>query len=176
MTSKTNLFIIYAALAVLAAFTCYQTLGQNRSRRMAYIKSEDVFKKFNMTKELEAKFRNVESERKRMIDSLEFDLTRSINALKADQKNTEKLQAAEGKRRYFVQKKQEFEEDNNRITSNYNGSIWERINQYVAEYAKDKGYDYVWGANGDGSLMYASEGDDVTEDLVNYVNEKYSGK
>lgn len=54
--------------------------------------------------------------------------------------------------------------------------IWTRLNPYIVEYGKDKGYDYIYGANGTGNVLYADTKKDITDDLIKYVNEKYHDK
>jgi outer membrane protein len=49
--------------------------------------------------------------------------------------------------------------------------IWEKINQKVNEYGKEQGYDYIFGAKGDGSIMYASDHKDITKEIIAYINQ-----
>lgn len=171
--NKKNAIVIYSLIisTIGIAVYCYMQIP-----RVAYINSEEVFKKFKMTIELEAKFRNLESVRKNMIDSMEFDLTREINNMSNHKPSPKELEQLESKRRYFLQKKEEFNQDNQQITNTYNQSIWERINQYVKVYAQDKGYDYILGANGNGSIMYANESEDISEGVIQFINQQYDGK
>ncbi len=48
------------------------------------------------------------------------------------------------------------------------------VNDFVKEYGKKKGYRYILGANGSGSLIYANEAYNITEDLLKGLNEEYS--
>lgn len=53
------------------------------------------------------------------------------------------------------------------------------VNDFVKEYGKSKGYRYILGANGSGSLIYAKDAYNITEDLLRSLNEEYgkiSGK
>jgi len=54
--------------------------------------------------------------------------------------------------------------------------IWKRLNPYIAEYGKEKGYAYIYGANGTGNVLYADEGEDITDELIEYVNKRYHDK
>lgn len=49
--------------------------------------------------------------------------------------------------------------------------IWDNINRKVSQYGKEKGFDYIFGANGDGSIMYASEENDITNEIIEYINQ-----
>jgi len=54
--------------------------------------------------------------------------------------------------------------------------IWTRLNPYIVDYGKEHGYRYIYGANGTGNVLYADEGENITEDMIKYVNQRYHDK
>ncbi|MEZ4850691.1 MAG: OmpH family outer membrane protein [Bacteroidia bacterium] len=54
--------------------------------------------------------------------------------------------------------------------------ITTQLNAYVQEFAKTKGYDYILGANGSGNVWYMQEGEDITDQVIEYANRKYEGE
>ena len=50
------------------------------------------------------------------------------------------------------------------------------INDYVKEYGKKKGYEIIFGASGSGNIMYADEGTDLTEKILEGLNNEFEGK
>jgi outer membrane protein len=54
--------------------------------------------------------------------------------------------------------------------------LWKRLNPYVADFGKEKGYSYIYGANGTGNVLYADESLNVTDELIKYVNKRYHDK
>jgi len=54
--------------------------------------------------------------------------------------------------------------------------IWKRLNPYLTDYGKEKGYTYIYGANGTGNVLYADESQDITAELIEYVNNRYHDK
>lgn len=54
--------------------------------------------------------------------------------------------------------------------------IWTRLNPYITEFGKEHGYRYIYGANGTGNVLYADAGEDITGDLIKYVNNRYHDK
>lgn len=46
----------------------------------------------------------------------------------------------------------------------------EEINKVIARYAKDKGYSVVLGANSTGSVVYADEAIDITDEIISILN------
>jgi outer membrane protein len=67
-------------------------------------------------------------------------------------------------------------EYNNEYITAEETKIWTQLNQYITEYGKTKDYEYILGANGSGSLMYADSTLNITEEVTAFANKKYSGK
>jgi len=51
--------------------------------------------------------------------------------------------------------------------------VWERLNPVIEAYGKENEMTLIIGANGAGTVLYGSAANDVTEDLIHYVNAKY---
>lgn len=50
------------------------------------------------------------------------------------------------------------------------------INSYVKEYGKSKGYPIIFGAGGNGNIMYAEEASDLTQKVLEGLNAQFDGK
>src|SRR5690606_30007217 len=55
-----------------------------------------------------------------------------------------------------------------------NKKIWERLNPVIEQYGKERGFALVIGANGAGTVLYGAPRQDVTDDLIQFVNNKYA--
>lgn len=49
------------------------------------------------------------------------------------------------------------------------------INAYVKEYGKNEGYRIIFGAKGNGNIMYAEDVSDLTAEVLNVLNADYEG-
>lgn len=49
------------------------------------------------------------------------------------------------------------------------------INDYVKDYGKLKGYKIIFGASGGGNIMYADEGTDLTQEVLEGLNAEFGG-
>ena len=49
------------------------------------------------------------------------------------------------------------------------------INDFVKEYGKNNGYQIILGATGGGTIMYADEGANLTEEILNELNREFEG-
>jgi len=49
-----------------------------------------------------------------------------------------------------------------------------RINEYLSEYGKEKGYMLILGATGTGNIVYADKSKDITDEILKGLQEGYS--
>jgi outer membrane protein len=49
------------------------------------------------------------------------------------------------------------------------------MSQYVIEFGKANGYRLIFGNDGNGSVMYGMEADNVTKEVTDFINKKYKG-
>jgi outer membrane protein len=61
----------------------------------------------------------------------------------------------------------------NAINKEINDKVWDRLNPVISKFGKEKGLDLLIGANGMGTVLYADDSKDITDDLIRYINENY---
>jgi outer membrane protein len=49
-------------------------------------------------------------------------------------------------------------------------SLIAEVKEYVSDYGKERGYAYIFGSNESANIMYAKEGLDITEDVLEVIN------
>jgi outer membrane protein len=172
MKSKSIIIVLVIGIVIVTGILLFQ---KTNAPKLAYVKSNDVYNAFELKKELSAKLETVQNKRKAILDSLLIPLKMLAAQLKQNNDEKQYMQFQLQQQNY-LERKQEFEEDNQRLTDEYSSQIWKQINQYIADYGKEKGYAFIYGATGDGSLMFAGEHYEITTEVSNYVNEKYSGE
>jgi outer membrane protein len=151
------------------------------TKKTVYIEIEKVFNEFEMKKEMGEKYKAVTTERKKILDSLSFDLNIMSDALKKE--NVEKGKVVQSKliafqamREDFLRRKEQDEAGNLALTNQYDAQILERMNQYIKEYGVTKDYNIILGANASGSIMYCRENLNISNEVVIYINKKYKGE
>lgn len=165
-----KLGIVSTVLAICALLLASYLLVEKD--KIGYIENVKVFDKFEYKKELESKLKAEFSERKNRVDSLYLDLKKAI----AVYEKTGNAQDLRLKKEVFEMVNQELEEEQAEASSKYDAQIWTQINQYVKEYGETHGYDYIMGANGSGSLMYCKESENITDEVIAFINKKHKGK
>lgn len=74
--------------------------------------------------------------------------------------------------RYREAIQQQAQQENQRLTK----AVLEEINVYLKQYGKEKGYTFILGATESGSIVYAAEGTDITEDVLKGLNAQYDSQ
>jgi len=134
-------------------------------KKIGYVSNQALFEQFNGKIELGKKLKRIEDNGRARLDSLALVI--SVYANNVD-KQTEAKQAYKIAEFQFNKK---YEEQNQLYTN----QIWTQINQYLLEYGKKEGYEYIHGTSGNGSLMYGDEANNITEEVLEYINDKYNG-
>ena len=146
MRKITVLLILNIALTIGLAVYTHST---HQSVHYAYVVNQKLFNAYAGKKILEGKLGLIKKSNQRTLDSL--------------------------KRMGHFPSEEMFARQEQQLSEEYTASIWTRINEDLRSYGRARGYDFIYGATGDGGLMYAGDAYDVTEDAVGYLNQKYEG-
>lgn len=174
MISYRTLLIIIMLLITSFLFSAFYI---KKSEKIAYLKNTELYNNFELKKELEQKLLVVQNARKSILDSLMLQL--KITSQQVDYnkgKDQSEVQLFQRQKQSFLIKEKEFDEDNKRLAEQYSQQIWKQINQYISDYGKENGYAFIYGASGDGSIMFAEDRYDITKDFTEYINNKYKGE
>lgn len=162
MHSKINKIILaIVILGLIINGVVIYIVMQKQDKRVAFVVNQKLFNEFAGKKELEKKLSDLRTRNNITVDSL-WQLTRQTPIIELRQSY-----------QVQIERIKMMEED---LANQYTADIWKRINEWVSEYGKANQYDFVLGAAGNGSLMYAEETNDITEAVIVYVNKRYAGE
>lgn len=116
------------------------------------------------------------------IDTLSLDFERSINNY---QQAYRQLSSKERMERESILKRQQekleqykqtmgqkAEEENEKMIQ----GVLNQINSFVENYSKENGYDVVLGVTMSGNILYGTEAIDITDEVLQGLNNSYKGK
>lgn len=166
---------IFLVLINLFLFIGYMFYQEATKPKVAYLELQKVFNEFSMTKEMSADIDKIQKTQDAQLDTiaLRIELFKRIYGASNSPAIIDSVKQKEYE--YYI-KKQSFDDNLNKLTSNHNEKIWKQLNQYISEFGRDNNYDYLHGASGNGSIMYADSSNNITKELIIYVNNKYDGK
>jgi outer membrane protein len=167
--SLKSVLLVLIAVGISIGYTTWRN-----KKKQAVVDLKTLFDQFDMKKEYQKKYEAVTIEKQKSLDSLSI-LLRTYSAREA-QLSQKELEEARMISRALNAKQRAFEEDNARITAEYDKEVISRLFLYSRAFSKEKGYDLVLGNDGNGVLLYNDEAIDVTKEFVDYVNQSYAGK
>ena len=145
--------------------------------KTAYVITTELHEKFQLTGELDKKMKKIEQTRKNILDSLMNILQMQQKSIELNNGKDEKLnQEFEISKDDYLQKKKQFDAESEGLSRQYFDQTWTQLNEYIQEYGRKKEYKYIFGATGQGALMYANDKDNVTKEIIEYVNQCYNDK
>lgn len=162
MISKRSL-VIYVSCAAIGALVALAVVFLRGDREIKYARMSKVFAESSIKRAYEKELKTFEDDSNAKLEELQHVIKRKemngepsevINPLKAELKDMQ-VQLT----KQYTEKSEAFQ-----------ASIWEELNQRIEEYGEMMGYTYILGANGDGSIMYGDNAEDITEELIIYLN------
>lgn len=162
---------LIAGIAIIAI--CLSVYTHLKLPKIAYIELQKVYEDFQMKKELENELGKINASKQNQLDSMRFQLELFSRTIK---NKGEIHDDFELKKRSYLLKEQQIKENMELVSGEYNDRIWKQLNQYIGDYGKENNIVFLLGASGSGTLMYADENTNVTKEVSEYVNKKYSGK
>ena len=165
-----NAIVLLTGIVVLCAMS-------PKSKKIAFVDNVRLFNEFTLKKEIEKEITGVRTARKNQLDSMRLSLELYKKNIEAEKVlNKEKVRNFEAAKQQYLLKDEQVQEDNKAMARKGDEQVWKQLNEYVKSYGKESGYEFLLGTSGEGNLMYANEGNDLTSDLIKYVNNKYTGK
>lgn len=136
----------------------------NKADKIVFVDSAEVFEKFRMSSELQATANKELDNRKIYIDSLYKELS-----LVQDENLQKHLM------NQIISERESLDYFQNEFSTEQTPKVWGRIKDYAKQFAADKGYEIVLGAQPNANVVFGSESKNVTVEFINYINNKYEG-
>jgi len=177
---KKNLFSLVLAIAVIVLFALH--LLHTDTGKIAYIETNALMPKYEGFKKAQLEYQKKAAVWKANSDTLVNGWQKE---LKAYEKERGGLSAKERelKEQLLTNKQQQISNYRNSLDKKAKEeeekmmqAVYGEINDYVSEFGKRKGYQYILGANGSGNILYANKGKNITELVLEGLNKEYAGK
>lgn len=165
---------MWTAILLITAYLIYTHFAHNT--KVGYVIIQDIYNQFDLKKEMQKKYEKSHNARKRMLDSLAMEIKmigERIDSKKG--KDTSDIREFKMKRMDYYEQNRKLSQDDSSQMKQYDEEILSQLNQYIKDYGKENHYQFIFG-NGNGSLMTADESMNITSQLTQYVNQRYSDK
>lgn len=158
---------LIAAILLLAASNVYLHMNQ---KKIAFFDYNTVYNNCKLKLKLEKDLMRVGSLRKSELDSLQMELSFLSQKIGTNSASQTELDRFEEMKTRFLTYKDKYEQENMQLKDTYFSQIRKEINDKARMFSEKNGYDYLFSATGDGSLMYAAKEEDVTEEFQKFMD------
>lgn len=169
MKHNSLLLLVLALLCV----SCSET------PKIAFVKSAYLVENYSGMKEARNIFQEKEARLSVKLDSLQKVFQESeaafiagINTMTAEQRKESQLRLEMIKREFQAQA-MEIEEQLSGMDEEMSKGVLNQINSFVEQYGKDQGYQFILGTTAAGSILYGDQAADITEEVLEALNEQY---
>ncbi|WP_178991335.1 OmpH family outer membrane protein [Winogradskyella schleiferi] len=168
--------IILSLAVLIFAASCQE------QEKIAFIDNGKVINDYQMKIDIEDKFKTQNENFSKQRDSIaktyqmEMQSIQQRLATMSPQKQQEESQAFSQKWQPVQQQMQMQQQQMEQMFTTEMDSVISKMNKFVEDYGKKNGYTFILGKNQAGSVVYGNEANDITEGVIEAINESYSGK
>lgn len=164
--------IVFVLLGSMLFVSCNQ-------EKTAYVNNKQLIQDYKGLKDTEAEFTSKSEKVKTTLDSLAKEFQKDVQAY---QKEAESMSASarKEKEQALMTRQQELRQQQRTIGQVLNqqstkaiDSIITVVKGFVADYGKEHGYTYIFGATEAANIMYAKEDKNITEEILKELNAAY---
>ena len=135
------------------------------SDEVKFVSMASVFAESNIKKEYEIKLNDFEEKSNKSLQEIQ-DKIKSAEANGVDPNQVLLM------RQELTREQQALSEQYSEMSETFQETVWNELNIRIEKYGKEQGFKFILGGTGDGTIMYANEADDITEELIKYINKK----
>jgi len=157
----------------------------NADAKIVYINMDTLLNNYTQSRELnEAFLKKLEANRTELnIKVKNFDREAAEFRNKVENNGFMTRERAEQAQTDLMIKQQNLQKLQQEMTENaqreqmeINRKLYDAITNFLTEYNKEKGYQLILSTTLGGNVLFAQEGFDITNDVVNQLNEQYTKK
>lgn len=166
--------LLFLAIAIMLV-SCNQN-------KVAYIDVEVLMKDYEATKELESSLKEKQEKMAKELDSISAPFQLKVqqyyqNQQKMSTKKRAEVESALQQEQQFLQSKQQQASQLLQMENQEKSEVLtKRVDSFVADYAKENGFNLILGTSGKGTVLYGEDSMDVTTDILEILNLDFSKK
>jgi outer membrane protein len=156
-----------------------QVSTPNKEFKTAYIDVVELMKENLESKDINSKHENLIKSKGADFEKKVAQFKAEVQALEANAKSNG-MEWAQRKSQELQRREQELAQLEQRIMSEArqahaveSDSLTSRIKKYIKEYGKKNNYSYIYGTGEANSVLYAEESFDITNEMIDLLNEQY---
>jgi len=168
--------LVLIVIVVLSVASCQQ------SQKIGFVDNSVLINDYQEKKEIEAKLKSkiqaYEKRRDSLGQAFQLDVKAAeVKARSMSQANLQKLQQEFQQKEQIISQQLQFEQQQiAQESQSKNDSLIKKVRDFVKSYGKTNGYNFILGSNEAGSVMYGTDEVDLTQTILDALNEAYKNK
>lgn len=168
--------LIFVTIAIIILASCQQ------SQKIGYVNNSLLINDYQEKKDIEEKLNVKILAFQKRTDSLrkvfQMDVNEAeIKAKNMSQENIQKLSQELQQQEQILSQRVQFEQQQiAQESKTQNDTLIKKVKEFVKDYGMKNGYTYILGSNEGGSVMFGKEENDLTQIILDLLNESYSKK
>lgn len=169
-----RIFLVLIGAVVAVAWTSYSD-----NQPMAYVDTGQLMEQYHEMQEARKTFELKSAEWQAKADTLQQELELAIHDYERNRTSLTSAEAdamlreLETKRLQFVQYQQSVSQQAKEEDDKLTAEVFEKVNLYMREYGKQHHYKIIFGTTSGGNIIYADDAIDITQDVLNGLNESH---
>ena len=184
-----NIILIVAVGILYYYFIQYRVEDEHRIKdanaaiannfKIAYFELDSLQEHYTYFKEVREELNKQEAQRTKQLENIRasyLNKLKEYNQKGATMSQTDQSSFEEQLRTLqnnYEQRQQELGQEMNTLYMQKMQNVKQRIQDFLKQYCKNKGYAYVFAASSDDNLYYKDTVRDITSEIVNLLNEQY---
>jgi outer membrane protein len=172
-----KVFEILSVLSFLGVvIAIWLGVKQEQQNRLAYVNVNKLMLEYHAMEEAIEKYKDQNAKYRHSLDTLATSIQEDIAKFEQSRKQLSNAQIKQREknlqlRQFQLEKYQHaIDAKMNEHDSELTEKIIREISEKIREYGRDHGYQIIMGA-GNGTIIYAEHGLDITEDVLKYLND-----
>jgi outer membrane protein len=161
MKNKTN-YLLHGSIFFIGLLLLSCNSAET-NKQVVFMDNFKVFEEFKLKKEYDSLLFKDQEKFKKQLDSLSAQIELNKDPGVSDALKKE-----------YVLYQQKLSEELQSKSGEYTEIVYDRLNNYVKAYGKEKNYTLILGGDGKGGVMYVDSTVDITTELIQYINKKYN--
>lgn len=135
----------------------------------------DYLEKKDIEAKLQTKIAAYEKRRDSLSQAFQLEIKEAeVKARRMSQANLQKLQQELQQREQIISQRLQFEQQQiAQESQSQNDSLIKKVRDFVKQYGKSNGFNFIFGSNEAGSVMYGEETSDLTQTILEALNSAY---
>ncbi|MBZ9626926.1 OmpH family outer membrane protein [Psychroflexus sp. CAK1W] len=161
---------------IILSLAVVGTLMSCSQDKTAYVDNTVLIQDYYKMKTTEARFEKKSQALSDELDSVAGEFQKEVqeyqegmnrmSAKQKEEKQSELMQKQQMLQQQQQRKSQMLRQESDQAID----SLISEVKDFVGDYGKEKGYSYIFGSNESANIMYAKEGLDITEDILEKLN------